>query len=438
MFLRTIFKSCSVLFAINIYCTSLPNHDDSIAETMMRATIKALDAANYDEDTTSQPTYGFSNFLNNDFTESTPPAVTPDKHLASDKKSLASAQSTVIWIKTIATKCRKNLKTDAAKKTLDAIITACSMDNLSNIEIALNKFSQKMPKKYPEGQVDCSIHEWMITAHRKTLTTLKQYLDSGVMLGKDYEQSDALALREFVRNISVAYDDCHEEASYHDWICRVAAANYDLKINKQDIKACFEALGVVAKLAVQSSKSADDLDSCVSASAALEVVSDFQTALRITHVDRNKFGTAQVDSPRLRSFLTKAPQMFSFCAANSLDNVETELYNNSWAYWLQTGGQTIWVDPNGIISIRVNKTQKKITVGFLKANPYQNNGWLDQTFLADRSTEQLKLTAKYGSNYLVTIPASASNQIFTPFWHTALKNPDKEQLQLMAYAHIIK
>jgi hypothetical protein len=284
-----------------------------------------------------------------------------------------------------------------------------------------------MPKKYPEGAVDYSIHEWMKTAHYKSLTILEQYLSLGVFLGKPYEQDDAAVLCAFVREISCAYYDFHEDSQYYNWLCRIAAEYYDLKINKQDIKACFKALGVIARFANQSNETADDLDNIVSASAALEVTGDFQAALRITHVDINKFGVAQVSSPRLRNFLDNGPQLFNFCQTESIPNIETEFYNADWSFWQQTN-QTIWVDPDGIISVRI-KADGEITVGFLGTDPYDSNGWLNRSLLSNRTTEQLKLTAAYGLDISVVIPAALNGD--TPFWNGYYP-------QLMAKAHINK
>lgn len=306
------------------------------------------------------------------------------------------------------------------------------MKYLGKIERALNKWSQKMPKKYPEGAVDYTIHECMETAHSKALGILAQYLGTGVLFGKSYEQADAATLCSYVRDISCAYYDYHEDSGYYDWLCGIAAKYYDLKVNKNDIVACFNALKVVGKFAEKSSETADDLDNSVSASTALEVVYDFLAGLTIVHVDRNKFGAAQVNCPRLRYFLDTAPQLFSFCAANSLTDVEAELYSQYWASWPQAN-QTIWVDPKGVISVRI-KTDGRITVGFLGSNPYYNNGWLDKALLQKRETEELKLTADYGSDYLLAIPAALNGD--TPFWHAHQRH--KHQLQLMAGAHINK
>ena len=432
---QLILKSLALILAASAYChKTLPRHDDPLATTISHAASKALADANYD-DAPASPPVDFSTMLNGK-NKYTPRVIPRAELLAEDQKTLRRAQSTVAWTESSAQKCRKNLKTPAAKKALAAIVDACKMDDLSRIERALNRWSQKMPKKYPEGAVNYRIHEWMEESHNEALGILADYLSSGVLFGKSYEQADAAALCAYVRNISCAYSDFHEDSLYYGWLRGIAAAYYDKKVNKNDVKACFDALKVVTGFAEKSSETADDLDSSASSAAAIEVVYDFRAGLKMVHVDRNKFGAVQVSSPRLRYFLDNAPQLFNYCQTATLPNVETTLFNQNWAYW-QQANQAIWIDPKGVISVRI-KTDGRITVGFLKANPYYGNGWLDQQFLGDRHTEQLKLTEAYGPDYLVAIPASAPNKPFTPLWHSGHQNPDPDQLRLMAWSHINK
>lgn len=266
MFLHTIFKTFALLFIANLLCAPIPHHTDSLANELNEATRKAVADANDDEDNISGSECDLFEIFDIDKSTTYTPRISPaEELLESDKKSLASAKSTVAWMQTSAQKCRKTLKTKAAKDTLAAIVTDCRMDDLSKIEHALTRWEQKIPKKYPEGAVDYSIHEWMETAHSQALKELEQHLSSGVLLGNVYEPHDVTALCNYVRDISCIYWSSHEDSLYYGWLRDIAAKYYDSKINKNDVKACFKVVEVVARFANKSSTTADDLDSILSA-----------------------------------------------------------------------------------------------------------------------------------------------------------------------------
>lgn len=340
-----------------------------------------------------------------------------EQYLEKDKDSLEHAKHLLNWAFKKTQKCKTALKTQAAQKAVDAILAAASID-LTDIENALKRWKKKLPKKYPKYAVESAIHERFQTSHSNASKVLFAYITPSILAGSKDEQADMQLLCEHFYKITYPLiQGIVERSMFYDGLRGHAAECHDI-IPRSDFVARAVILQAVNFFGDLAMKNADDEDSCVTSVSAFAAVQQFAKGLKLSFIDKLKKAPSQfifADQnafQRFENFCAKAPILFNFCTANTQSTIESKLWKSGWSYWEQKNYQTIWVDPNGCISMRI-KDDGEFIVAFLSESPYCADGSLDRTYLGDRSAELIKYAPVRGVSFFV--PASLNDAI-TGFW----------------------
>lgn len=363
-----------------------------------------------------------------------PPEPSAEQRFAHDQKALAGAQSVLLWVSKQIEEVRANLKTSAARKTLSAIMNEACID-ISDIEGALNRWSKKLPKKYPVGAVDICLHERFQEASSKAFKILAGHITAGILHGSADEKVDLKALCAFFCTIDSILDDCFEESAVYSALRRHSIKCYDA-VPASDFLARAAILEQINHLGEHAVRACYDGDDYAVELSVLELTEMYLAAMRLWFVDRahpDMHAYVFDTTPwRLRYFSKHAPDLFEFCRTNSGTAIKAMFIKDKWQSWAQAN-QTVWVDPKGCISVRLKTDgSKEFTVGFLGENPYYrsytNTLCLDWSILGDRRTEMLKFSPYKGEQF--TIPAALNGD--APYW-----SPTNQVLidSLMASAH---
>ena len=338
-------------------------------------------------------------------------------HLAHDQKSLERAKDTLDWIAQIINMVRKKLKTNAARKTLDAVLVGVSVET-GDIEKALNRWSKKLPKKYPVDAVDYALHDRFQDASTKAFPILLAYINPGILVGSTDEQADMKILCDYIYAVDSMLDDSCEGGRFYDALRRHFVKCYD-GVPQADIIARSKILKYVNEFGQRALAAVDDPDDYEEQYAVVGLTKNYELAIQLgfvnkTHPDMNYYIFSKVW--RLYHFSKHAPELFDLCEQNDRKTIEGALRVGGWIVWNQAE-QNIWVDPKGCISIRLKNNEKIFTVGFLAENPknakYKEG--LDTYILGDRRTEMLKFSVREGQPFII---AGSLDDANTPYWLT--------------------
>lgn len=441
---RTIpFKISHLIFCLLLFFSSdCYGHRDDLktidpAASLGAATtacVREVQLALQEQEEQVTPKIDFSGFIFSDRVHVASPKPSAEQCFAHDQKALAYAQNTLLWISKKVQEVRGNLKTGAARKTLDAIVNEARID-ISDIEGALNRWSKKLPKKYPVDAVDICLHERFQEASSKAFSALAGHITAGILHGSADEKADLKALCACFCVIDSIFDDCFEESAIYSALRRHSIKCYDA-VPASDFLARAAILEQINHLGEHAVRACYDGDDYAVELSVLELTETYLAAMRLWFVERahpDMHAYVFDAAPwRLHYFSRYAPDLFEFCRTNSSTDIKARFVKDKWQSWHQAN-QTIWVDPKGCISVRLKTDgSKEFTVGFLSENPYyrsySNILCLDKSILGDRRTEMLKFSPYKGGQF--TIPAALNGK--APYW-----SPTNQVLidSLMASAH---
>lgn len=351
-----------------------------------------------------------------------------EQHLRKDQELLSGAKRKISRVEKIATKTRAKLKTNAAKKMLEKIVTESSF-SLSDIEATLVQLSTNLSSNYPKDIIAIELHQRFQNASSNAFSVLINYITPEIVAGSTEEQADFKVLCKDFYKVTSIIDDCTDESLFFDAIRSHLNKCYDfIPPNTNNLIRRTTVLQHINSLGQYIIRITDDGDDLAVNDAVLELTNYYFKALQLWFVDRThpdmRSYVFNSLSNRLVYFMDCAPNIFQFCEKHSKKEIESEFQKRSWQSWLQSS-QSIWVDPKGCISVRLKTQNNQFTVGFLAENPYRL-GALDEQILGDRRTEMLK--GAYYKGVPLFIPASLDDQN-TPYWRTP-----KQQL-LMDNSH---
>ncbi len=345
------------------------------------------------------------------------PIPEPINHLEDDQKSFAAANSTLDWIAKKTNTVRKKLKTDAARKTLDSVMKECRIET-GDIEKALNRWSKKLPKRYPVDAVDIALHDRFHEASSKAFSILIVHMKPEILAGSADEQADMETLCDYFCAVDSVLDDFFEERGFYGALRNKFVKCYD-GVPQADIIARSKILKYINKFGQRALAAVDDPDDYEEQYAVVDLTKNYELAIQLgfvnkTHPDMNYYIFSKVW--RLYHFSKHAPELFDLCEQNDRKTIEGALRVGGWIVWNQAE-QNIWVDPKGCISIRLKNNEKIFTVGFLAENPknakYKEG--LDTYILGDRRTEMLKFSVREGQPFII---AGSLDDANTPYWLT--------------------
>jgi len=340
-----------------------------------------------------------------------------EQHLRKDQELLSGAKRKISRVEKIATKTRAKLKTNAAKKILEKIVTESSF-SLSDIEAALVQLSINLSSNYPKDIIAIELHQRFQKASSNAISILVDYITPEIVAGSTEEQADFKVLCKDFYKVTSIIDDYTDESLFFDAIRSQLNKCYDFILpNTNNLISRATVLQRINSLGQYIIRITDDGDDLAVNDAVLELTNYYFKALQLWFVDRThpdmRSYVFNSLSNRLVYFMDCAPNIFHFCEKHSKNEIESEFQKRSWQSWLQSS-QSIWVDPKGCISVRLKTKNTQFTVGFLAENPYRL-GALDTQILGDRRTEMLKST--YCKEIPLFIPASLDDQN-TPYWRT--------------------
>lgn len=396
------------------------NPDAPLGEAASKC-VREVQRAIYEQEEQGNSPVVLSGHVFDDVAYVSPPEPSAAQCFAHDQKVLTGAQSALLWISTQIKKVRASLKTNAARKTLDSIMNEACID-ISDIEGALNRWSKKLPKKYPANAVDICLHERFQKASSKAFSVLMNHITAGILYGSKDEKADLQALYACFCTIDSMLDDCFEQSAIYSALRRRSIECYDT-VPVSDFLARAAILEHINCLGEHAVRTVDGGDDYAVQSSVLELTETCLAAMRLRFVNRThpdmQFYVFDTTPWRLRYFLKHAPDLFEFCRTNPGSTIRAQFSNDKWQNWTQ-GNQMIWVDPRGCISVRLKTDgSKRFTVGFLGESPYYRSYTgalcLDWNILGDRRTEMLKFSPYKGEKF--TIPAALNGD--TPYWRPA-------------------
>lgn len=369
---------------------------------------------------------------NFDFPANVPPVrarVLPKEHLESDKKYLNGYKKCFNSIAFEAEETGKLLKTNHAKDVLRKILEVSAV-RFDDIERALDVFSRHLPNNYPVDQVAFSLKERFEKAQSEATKEFFRYVTPSILNGSEDELKDFNELSDFFCYANKVLSDFSvEEGLFYSTLVSHAAECHD-SIPKEwifDRAKVVNNILAISKKSVGNSSDSDEIESYYADSdeiessyAEHEFVSTFFKRIKFGFIKHTKFQSFPFE--RLNHFMLKAPSLFSYCSSHNLGGVEAYLWKKGFSYWRESN-KVFWVDPEGIISIRIKNTGV-FTVGYLAKNPYKGR-LLDRNYLS-RESEKLKYSP-LGNGWFH--PAALDLSI-TPFWSGALGFQET-----MGYAH---
>ena len=381
-----------------------------------------------ENDSPASEQYSFGRNVRNTSSSIQVSELSYEQHLEKDRELLNNAKRKIARVEKIATKTLTKLKTNAAKKILEKIVTESSF-SLSDIETTLSQPNINLSLNYPKDIIAIELHRRFQNASGNAFKILFGYITPGIVAGSTEEQTDFKELCKAFYKVASLIDECIDESLFFDAIRSQLNKCYDfIPPDTKNLISRATVLQHINSLGQYIIGITDDGDDLAVSYGVLELTNRYFKALQLwfvdrTHPDMRSYVFNSLPN-RLVYFMDCAPNIFQFCEKHSKKEIESEFQKRSWQSWLQPS-QSIWVDPEGCISVRLKTKNTQFTVGFLAENPYRL-GALDTQILGDRRTEMLKST--YCKEIPLFIPASLDDQN-TPYWRTP-----KQQL-LMDVSH---
>jgi hypothetical protein len=439
----TLLVACVVLFSLGGYANSdnLRILDPSLPlEASISSCVKEaqenlwLAQLEFEQAERKHEDYSFEGcFLRATNAPSPRPIPGPIDHLAHDQKSFAVAKYTLDLIAKKTANTRKKLKTNTARKTLDAALVGASVET-GDIEKALNRWSKKLPKKYLVNAVDIALHDRFQEASSKAFPILLAYIKPGILVGSTDEQADMKILCDYIYAVDSILDDSCEEGRFYDALSRHFVKCYDA-VPKIDIVARAKILKYINSFGQHALAAVDDPDDYEEQYAVVNLTKNYELAIQLGFVDRTKSTPQKFifkntsTFERFDSFAKLAPSVFEFCGNQTLVVIESTLQTKGWDRWVQRGNsyihslnaqgnQVIWVDPNGSTSLRLKADSKEFTVGFLSEYISPNALYKDYSnYLYSEQTELVKYALYENMSFFVPARHIASGR--TLFWACA-------------------
>ncbi len=214
------------------------------------------------------------------------PKISRKTHLAHDQKSLATAKVTLGWIAKKTENIRKKVKTSAARKTLETIVAEACIE-ISDIEKALNRWSKKLPKKYPVNAVDFELHDRFHKASPKAFSVLLAHMNPGILVGSADEQADMETLCDYFCAVDSVLDDFFEERGFYGALRNKFVKCYDA-VPKIDIVARAKILKYINSFGQRALVAVDDPDDYEEQYAVVDLTKNYELAIQLGFVDRTK------------------------------------------------------------------------------------------------------------------------------------------------------